>query len=408
MQSKNRFRWGWVVGILAGLSACTNNDIDPNAGSASTAPTKGSADFTKYVAVGNSLTAGYADGGLYRNSQQNSYPSILAGQFQTVGGGSFTQPLFTEAQAAGSGYLKLIRVPSLADPTSLITSIANVAPAAVRGTNASGGPLYTKFTDANQNLGVPGIKVADILLPGYGSTGGNPYFERLTANPAATYFQYVSDNLTNATFFSCWLGNNDALGYATSGGVSPLTATPLFTTNFTAIMNKLTEGGRKGVVIGIPNIINAPYFATLTIPLALAQINLILKPATPVTALYIQTASGVRTTQAGDLLMLPNAVDYANIGSTALGTKAGPYGLSPTNPLPTQLVLDAGEVTALNASIAAFNGIMKAQADAKGVAYVDPNTVLNQINAASGLTQNGITYTSSFIQGGYSVWMAFT
>ena len=400
MHIQNRFRWGLVLTLLLGLNACINNDIDPNASTSGTAPSRGNADFTKYVAVGNSLTAGFADGGLYRDSQLNAYPSILAGQFATVGGGGFTQPLFTEAQAAGSGYLKLIRVPSLADPSSLLTSIAQVAPGAVRGTSSSGGALYTKFTDANQNLGVPGIKVADILLAGYGSTAGNPYFERLTANPATTYFQYVSDNLTNATFFSCWLGNNDALSYATSGGISALTTTDLFTTNFTAIMNKLTEGGRKGAVIGIPIVTTTPYFTTFTLPLVLAQINLLLKPTTPVTALYIQTATGVRATQTGDLLMLSNATSYANIGSSAVGTKNGPYGLSPANPLPNNLVLDSGEVTTLNTSITTFNGIMKAQADSKGAAFVDPNVVLTQINTTTGLTQNGITYTSSFIQGG--------
>jgi hypothetical protein len=58
--------------------------------------------------VGNSLTAGYADGGLYLEGQQNSYPSIIAKQMALVGGGKFTQPLFTEAQANGSGYLKLM------------------------------------------------------------------------------------------------------------------------------------------------------------------------------------------------------------------------------------------------------------------------------------------------------------
>ncbi|WP_018622387.1 SGNH/GDSL hydrolase family protein [Spirosoma luteum] len=400
MYSINWSRWGLVLALLVGVNACKNNDIDPNASSNVIPPTRGSADFTKYVAVGNSLTAGYADGGLYRDGQLNSYPSILAEQFATVGGGSFTQPLFTEAQAAGSGYLKLIRVPSLADPTSIITSIGQVASGAVRGTSTNGGVLYTKFTDANQNLGVPGIRTADILTVGYGSAAGNPFFERLVADPTATYFQYVSNNLTNATFFSCWLGNNDALGFATSGGITPLTPIALFTTNFTAIMNKLTEGGRKGVVVGIPSIITAPYFSTLAIPLVLAQVNLLLKPAAPITALYIQTTTGVRTTQAGDLLMIPNATNYASIGNTAVGTKNGPYGLSPTNPLPNNVVLDAGEVTALNASIAAFNGIMKAQADSKGVAYVDPNTVLTQVGGAAGLTQNGITYTSSFIQGG--------
>src|ERR1700744_1320700 len=69
--------------------------------------THGSADFTRFIAVGNSLTAGYADGGLYLSGQQNSYPSIMANQMLAVGGGPFTQPLFPATQANGSGYLSL-------------------------------------------------------------------------------------------------------------------------------------------------------------------------------------------------------------------------------------------------------------------------------------------------------------
>ena len=394
-----RFRWGLLFSTFISVAACTNHDIDPN--TATGTPSKGTADFTKYVAVGNSLTAGFADNGLYRNSQLSSYPNILAGQFRTVGGGDFVQPLFSEAQAAGSGYLKLIRVPNPADPTSLLTSIAQVAPSAVRGgTSGSGAPLLTQFTAPNQNLGVPGIQVADLLTVGYGSVQGNQYFERLLADPRTTYFQYVSDNLSGATFYSCWLGNNDALKYAVSGGVITPTPMPLFTTNFTALMNKLAEGGRKGVVVGIPNITAAPYFRTVTVGLVLAQINLLLRPSPAITALVIQTANGVRPTQVGDLLMLPNALEYAKIGALTAGNRTGPYGLSTANPLPTQLVLDTGEVAALNTAVAAFNGVMKVQADAKGATYVDPNTAFSPITSEAGLVQNGITYTSRFIQGG--------
>lgn len=394
MRFSVQFWWGLLITTLVGVGACTNRDVDPNAPAGT--PSKGDADFTKYVAVGNSLTAGFADGGLYRDSQLNSYPNMLAGQFRTVGGGEFAQPLFTEAQAAGSGYAKLIRVPNPASPISLITSIAQVAPGAGRGGTTDGGAsLLTKFTAGNQNLGVPGIRMADLLTAGYGSAQGNPYFERLVANPGMTYFQYASDNLNGATFYSCWLGNNDALQYATTGGAVPPTPTDLFTTNFTAVMNKLAEGGRKGVVVGIPSITAAPYFSTVTVPLVLAQFN---NPA--VTTLVIQTATGVRPTQTGDLLLLPRALEYARIGTTTAGNQQGPYGLSAVNPLPTQYVLDAGEVALLNAKIGEFNGIMKAQADAKGAAYVDPDGVLRQITSASGLVQNGITYTGSFIQGG--------
>ena len=409
MHVNNKFRWGLVLTILVGLVACTTNDIDPNAGN-TVIPSKGSADFTKYVAVGNSLTAGYADGGLYRDSQLNSYPSILAGQFKSVGGGDFIQPLFTEAQADGSGYIKLVQVPDTANPATLLNALKQVAPGAIRGTNNQGGALYTKFSGANQNLGVPGIKMGDILSAGYGSPSGNAYFERLLpdtdADKSTTYFQYVSNNLTGATFFSCWLGNNDALSYATTGGVTPLTASALFTTNYTAIMNKLTEGGRKGVVIGIPNVTIAPFFRTITLSVINRVIKL-LSPTTPdVPALAIQASDapqGVRASTPNDLFLLSlalNQTELTKFGRTDVGTKVGRYAIDATNPLPTQFVLDAGEIATLNARITEFNTVMKAQADAKGIAYVDPNSILSQIATASGITQNGVTYTSTFLLGG--------
>ena len=407
MELYKKWRWGLVLTTCIGLIACTNNDIDPNTGSET--PSKGSADFTKYVAVGNSLTAGFADGGLYRTSQLNSYPNILAGQFKTVGGGDFSQPLFTEAQAAGSGYTKLVQVPDTANPISLISAIRQVAPGAIRGTNSEGRPLYTKFAGPNQNLGVPGIKMGDILSVGYGSQSGNPYFERLLADTdvarSTTYFQYVSNNLTGATFFSCWLGNNDVLSYATTGGTAPITASSLFTTNYTAILNKLTEGGRKGVVVGIPTITIAPYFRVLTLQVLNRVFKLVAPGSPDVPALAIQasdTPQGVRASTANDLFLLSLAdqAELTKFGRTDVGTKVGRYALDATNPLPTQFILDAGEIATLNASITEFNGIMKAQADSKGVAYVDPNTILSQIASSKGLQQNGITYTSTFIQGG--------
>ncbi|WP_420151844.1 SGNH/GDSL hydrolase family protein [Spirosoma sp.] len=410
MHFNNRFRWGLVASLLAGLLACTNNDIDPNAGTSGATPSKGSADFSRYVAIGNSLTAGYADGGLYRESQLNSYPNILAGQFKTVGGGDFIQPLFSEAQANGSGYIKLVQVPDTANPATLLSAIKQVAPGAIRETNSQGNALFTKFSGTNQNLGVPGIKMADLLTIGYGSPAGNPYFERLLPDVdsarSTTYFQYVSNNLAGATFFSCWLGNNDALSYATTGGVTPLTASALFSTNYTAMMNKLTEGGRKGVVIGVPNVTITPYFRTIT----LSTINRVIKllsPATPdLPALAIQASDapqGARASTPTDLFLLSmilNQTELTKFGRTDVGTKVGRYAIDLTNPLPTQYVLDAGEVATLNTRVAEFNTILKTQADAKGLAYVDPNTFLSQIASANGLSQNGITYSSAFLVGG--------
>jgi hypothetical protein len=46
--------------------------------------TAGVANFSKYVALGNSLTSGYSDGALFIEGQKVSYTNIMAEQFKTV------------------------------------------------------------------------------------------------------------------------------------------------------------------------------------------------------------------------------------------------------------------------------------------------------------------------------------
>ncbi len=65
-----KYRYIVFISLLAFIYSC-KPELDDFQTSA------GNADFTTYVALGNSLTAGYADGSLYRAGQLNSYPSIL-------------------------------------------------------------------------------------------------------------------------------------------------------------------------------------------------------------------------------------------------------------------------------------------------------------------------------------------
>lgn len=396
-------RWMALVGLMVSTVGCYENN-EPELTSLLSA---GTANFSKYVAVGNSLTAGYADNGLYRDGQLNSYPSILAQQFRLVGGGNtFIQPLFTPEQANGTGYLKLTSLPTTASGGAPV--IVPVPAQAVRG-QVNGQPLFTKFTGPLNNLGVPGIRMSDVLTPGYGSVAGNPYFERILPDAIAlrTYQQFVGDNMTDATFFSCFMGNNDALGYAGSGGVTAFTPTAQFTTNYNALLSTLLGSGRTGVVIGIPKVTVAPFFQTVTLTQVLNSVTAAVRAANPaapaVTALVIQSplataTGGIRATKTGDLLLLNQQAAYGTIGRTDVGTKNGPYGLSLTNPLANNLVLDAEEVAAVNAKIDEYNGIMKAQADARNLAWVDLTTLTTQLG--TGLNQNGVNFSLSFILGG--------
>src|ERR1700753_3643138 len=233
---KNFRHYIFIAAGLALLSACKPN-ID------TVKPSKGTSnvDFSRYIAVGNSLTAGYADGGLYLAGQQNSYPSIIAKQLQTVGGGAFNQPLFSTEQKNGSGYLQLTGFTAGGSPiTALVTSNLGI-----RGQIAIPGfgsvTLYTKYTGDIENYGVPGIKLYNITYPGYGNLNG--FYERLLPNDSPTNTTAYLDFVTakKFTFFSNWLGNNDALGYATTGGAGDvLTDKNTFAQLYALVTAKLT------------------------------------------------------------------------------------------------------------------------------------------------------------------------
>jgi hypothetical protein len=62
----------------------------------------GSTGELNYIAIGSSLTAGYRDRGLTRESQLTAYPNLIAHQMGLV---NFKSPLFDVAEANGSGGL---------------------------------------------------------------------------------------------------------------------------------------------------------------------------------------------------------------------------------------------------------------------------------------------------------------
>lgn len=368
-------------------------------------PTAGTADFSRYIAVGNSLTAGFADGGLYLEGQQNSYPSIIAKQMAMAGGGAFTQPLFNADQANGSGYLQLTGFSATGSPvTAPVTT--NLA---VRGTAAIPGfgtvVLYTKYTGDFNNYGVPGIKLQQIAFAPYGNLNG--YFERMLPGNAGTNNTTYLDFVTAKpfTFFTDWLGNNDALGYATSGGAGDvLTPKADFKGLYDLSIAKLTAAGQKGAVATIPDVTSIPYFNTVTIGAILAGVQ---KNAPTVTDLYIsarssaninETTYAARKATAADLVVL--TFPTSKIGqmvSSPVGMV--PYGLTQFAPIENQYVLDVNEATLTKEYVTFYNETIKAAAATKGLAVFDAFTFLNDIKN-KGLVVDGVSVNSSYISGG--------
>jgi len=384
--------------LLAGLlflAACKPDIKSP-------APTAGTANFSRYIAVGNSLTAGYSNGGLYLQGQLNSYPAIMAAQMKSVGGGAFNQPLFSTAQANGSGYLSLKGFDANGNPI-LDTVTTDLA---IRGFQQIPGfgtvTLYTKYTGDIENYGVPGIKLAEITYAPYGNLNG--YFERMLPGDSPTNTTDYLDFVTSKpfTFFSDWLGNNDALLYATSGGAGDvLTPTDEFAQLYELSIGALTANGAKGVVATIPDVTAIPYFNTVTVGAVLAGVE---KKAPSFNALYINalvsgTTYAPRVATANDLLILSFPVNLVGTLVNVPNYGLLPYGLTPYTPIDNQYVLDANEVALTRSYVQSYNSTIKSIAAAKGLAVFDAYTYLNNVKA-NGLEVDGIAFTSSYISGG--------
>ena len=293
-----------VTGCDTDISSNIDDDLDV-----------GTADFTTFVAVGDSLTAGYADDALYREGQGNSFPAILAERFAQVGGGAFLQPLMP---VGATGSLNLtgatskspLGPPGDLDRSDRIVFVASgVADPPVKPVEIT--PAVTTSIDTRvgtggfQNMGVPGAKFYHVALPGYGELSvtaidtnetSNPYFARFSSSDAASM---LGDTLPQApTFFTLWLGNNDLLGYATEGGIGTVqtmnrdvstygpdedVTDPEFFSlggegasaalpNYATVVALLKGASAKGVLINVPNVSSIPFFTRVgPTPLPLDQ-----------------------------------------------------------------------------------------------------------------------------------------
>lgn len=398
---KNLKNYIYILAAAVFVSACKPNfNSNP-------APSKGSLDLTRYIAVGNSLTAGYADGGLYLTGQQNSYPSIIANQMASVNSSlTFSQPLFNAAQANGSGYLKLTGFDASGNPTlaNVTTNLAYVGVATVPGYGNVN--LLAKYTGNIDNYGVPGIKLLHLTSTFYPNV--NPYFDRMltttSPNNTTTYLGLITSK--PFTFFTNWLGNNDALGYATGGGggytgADALTDPNTFAQLYTLLITSLTGNGAKGCVATIPDVTTIPYFTTVTTGAILAGVQ---KVNPTVTALYINAADATgtnyapRAATANDLIVLTFPTSL--IGSTTAGANNGyPYGLHPLNPIESKYVLDVNEQALVKTAVTSYNATIKTVAASKGLAVFDAYTFLTNIKA-NGYLINGISLSSNYISGG--------
>ncbi|RKO73373.1 G-D-S-L family lipolytic protein [Sphingobacterium puteale] len=360
-------------------------------------------DFSKYIAVGNSLTAGYANSGLSLKGQEQSFPNMLAQEMKKVGGGEFLQPYFPAENYNGSGFLYLKALVNGQPELGTVTDHL-----AIRGQTEDKKPLYIKYTGPINNLGVPGMRLDLAFVQGMGAL--NPYFERLLPDNETGTKKYVDFATTkDHTFFSFSLGNNDVLGYATNGAVTTdatntLISEQTFAGLYTEFITKLTSKEQKGVVATIPDVTAVPYFTTVTRQALLAGVNAALKEQgkDPFSDIYIKTKTVTRAATDKDMFILPfssaGLLGRQDLKDPATGiVNPYPYGLFIQNPVGDNFVLDESEAKMVQDRIVALNTTIKQVADSKKLAVADIYSFLNKVK--SGYQINGIAISNKYITG---------
>ena len=436
------------IGLLLlsiGVASCdVNNELDIIEAEAipEVALNTNGLDFSTYISVGASFTAGYTDGAMFIAAQENSFPNILAGKFGT----EFIQPLMSDNIGG------LVYGGTAVQPPRFYFNGAG--PARLPATPTT--ELTTVLSGPFHNFGAPGAKSFHLGVSGYGAL--NPYFGRMASSPSASV---LGDALaTNPTFFTLSeIGGNDVLGYALSGGSgvdqtgnfdpssyggSDITDPNVFASVFSGMVTALTANGAKGVVANVPYITDLANFTTVPynpVPLdgatagavsgayapyngGIQQAFAYLVAATPMTQemasaeiakrtisfsagqnavvivdedLTDLSAFGIpsyRHATADDLLLLASS---AVIGTTVGGNPQLINGL--TVPLADNWVLTPQEQASIMTATDAYNTTIAAVASSNpNIALVDFKGVLTE--ASSGIQFDNYTMTTNLVTGG--------
>ncbi len=449
-----------VVTTCVIISACANEFDNPVGDKASSS---GSADFTAFVAIGDSLTAGYADAALYLSGQENSYPAILAAQFAKAGGGGFAQPLVSDN--LGGLLFGGFENPNFAN--RLVLDAETESPEPIAGTPTT--EVIGSGLNGNtyNNMGVPGAKSYHAGFPGFGDPGpgpgsfigvsSNPYFVRFANDPVNS--SMIGDAAAQQpSFYVMWIGNNDVLSYATSGGIGADSCNPLvvicgsnditdpaaFAGVYAQLVGAFTLANPavQGMLVNIPDVSTIPYFTTVpynpvpldqatadflngeyaayngallnpgfglsadeiakrTISFSAGQNAIVIEDEglTPVTGL-----PSMRQATAEDLILLPASAYIGTEDENSAGTTppAGkPWGVG--TPMADSDVLIPAEIDAINTARLSYNTTIKAAADGDAnLVHFDAAAIMETIAAT------GINYGTGFVDATYATGGGFS
>jgi lysophospholipase L1-like esterase len=353
--------------------AVTAAGCDPEVRVLGTEAPAGGEMFRNYVALGNSITAGYQSSGINDSTQRRSYANLFA-------------------QAVGTRFA----YPQLAAP-GCPPPIVNFATQS-RGTGLTSNTCALRsdagVTDRLNNVAVPGALVIDLTT----STTASSNLLTTLVLGGKTQAQRALD--VDPTFASIWIGNNDVLGAAVRGVLVPnaavgspgVTPVDIFNQRFDAITSELLAANPdlEGALFGVVQVANAPLLFQVGVLLASPQAK----------AGFDQAAGGVVTIEPNCVAAPTTLVSFALAGQMAAGAhpriiSCGPSALAPNTIVGEAFILTTAEQTSLANTVNAYNTHIQARANALGWAYVDVNPTLTALRANGSIPPFPTTNTAA-------------
>ena len=340
------------------------------------APAVAQVDLSNYVALGDSMTAGFASASMMNWYQDRSYPAVLARQ---AGASDFEQPYISEP-----GIGPIFELVSLA-PQPVIQPVGLVP----------GLPTNAEYPGIYNNLGIPTATLYDMVF----QTGDIQNL--LQGNFDTVFFDIVLRNGINTaleqaigmqpSFMTIWIGSNDVLGAVIAATpIDGVTMTPVdfFAGLYGNAVGALATNTTADIVL-----INIPY-PTAT-PFATS-----VEPFVDIPGLgrwYLTADTGPLTDD-----------DFLTLGAGALIAQG--YGLPGGPPLPDNLnlftgepgvVLRAAEIDLINAQVDGYNAAIDQAAAAFGYPVFDVNAVFAALSSGAYVPNyGGTTLSTDFLLGG--------
>lgn len=344
-----------VLGLLLLLGGCDDGDLlppDPAAGDR----------FARYVAIGNSITAGFQSDGINAATQEESYAVLLARQMGHDIGETFNIPAF--------------------EPPGCPPPLTNVFTGERLGNDVCA--LREPSVPATiHNVAVPGAAVADVLTNA-GEQGANP--NSLTTFILGGRTQMEAAEEAQPTFVSVWIGNNDVLSAALSGTPDVATPADSFASRYEELLGRLDPMDLQGgALIGVSDVTLIPYLSP-----GVAYFEAEQAGALPEAFDVADNCAPDEDGGVGESTLVPFEYGFgAFLVLAQQGTDVTldcednrPLGEIFEDEIPSSLavvsILTADEIQTLQARIAAYNEVIEQAASEQGFAYLDPNELFSR------------------------------